>query len=223
MRSCQHKVFPLKASDRAVYEVPSLGVIATTGGHGKVNMALSTQKMILDYSRVENVICLGTAGALGTSVKALDVVIGCHTVEHDYKTPFANKSPQFKTSVSMQEFQKLKESLEEPFRVYFGPIASGDENITSNDRAKELKVLTQALAVAWEGAGTGRACKKHNKKFYEIRGLSDTANSEASFDCAKNLPKAMANATKVLLHLIEKGQSSKAETERQPETLPDLY
>jgi hypothetical protein len=38
-----------------------------------------------------------------------------------------------------------------PFRVHFGAIASGDEDIIDADRRVEVLVATRALCVAWEG------------------------------------------------------------------------
>ena len=205
VRKYDYETHPLKAPDRAIHEIPKLNMLAATGGHGKVNMALSTQQMILDYPNIERVICLGTGGSLGAPAKVLDVVVASKVIEHDYKTLFHDESsvsPEFETFVTEQNVRNLKESLVGAFGIHYEPIASGDEDIVSNDRAAELREFTQAYGVAWEGAGAARAAKKHDKEFLEIRGLSDSADSEASFDYAKNLPKAVGNATEVLLHLL---------------------
>lgn len=205
VRKFEYEIIPIKASDRAVYKVPKLEMIATTGGHGKVDMALSTQKMLLDYPEVKTVICLGTAGALGPPANAHDVVVASSVVEHDYKSHFNNedsKRPEFDTCIAESDIQALTVSHQGGFHIFFEPIASGDEDIVSKERAEELRSSTQALAVAWEGAGAARACKRHNKNFCEIRGLSDSADSQTSFSFAKNLPKAIANATEVVLQLF---------------------
>jgi len=57
-----------------------------------------------------------------------------------------------------------------------------------------MKILrTGALAVAWEGAGGARACHFSGIPFLEIRGITDSADSDAASDFGANLEGAMRN------------------------------
>ena len=85
------------------------------------------------------------------------------------------------------------------FRVHFGIIASGDEDIVARTRAQQLKDQFGATAVAWEGAGGARACAFIGIPFIEIRGITDVANDDAPEDFNENLQTAMRNVAHVLL------------------------
>ena len=89
------------------------------------------------------------------------------------------------------------------FRVHFGPIASGDEDVVETERGKELHESTGALAVAWEGAGGARACAFSSIPFVEIRGVTDTANHTAASDFAENLELAMNNLATLITSWID--------------------
>lgn len=204
VKALGHDSQQVKFPDRAVYEIPSLNIFATTGGLGKVRMALSTQKLLTHFPKIKSVVCMGVAGSLGAPVRALDVVVASHTVEHDFITRFEGEDttrPQYSSCISQTVVNELKQTLDGNYSIHYSPIASGDEDIVCQNRAAELRELTQAVAVAWEGAGAGRACVENSRNFCEIRGISDSANGSSSMDFAKNLPKAMTNATEVLLHL----------------------
>ena len=79
------------------------------------------------------------------------------------------------------------------FRVHFGAVASGDEDITGAERSRALYESTGALVVAWEGAGGARACAFSGVPFVEVRAVTDTADHHASPDYDANLEVAMNN------------------------------
>ncbi len=85
------------------------------------------------------------------------------------------------------------------FRVHFGPIASGDEDIVDVARGQELRETTGAVAVAWEGAGGARACLFSGTPFVEIRGVTDNANHTAPADFETNLELAMDNLAALII------------------------
>lgn len=167
------------------------------GGHGKVAMALSTQAAVSEL-RPTLVICAGAAGALSPDVKALDVVVAESTVEHDFKLKFIKRPlPEFVgDTASIEKLRSLN-------AVHFGKIASGDEDVVSADRARELHQETGALAVAWEGAGAARACALTQTPFIEIRGITDLADENAVSDFATALKLSMQSVARVISVLLE--------------------
>lgn len=135
-------------------------------------------------------------------VKSANVVIATQTIEHDYRLRFVRRpDPSFKSS--QKAIESIKNFATSKFSIHFGAVASGDEDIIESLRAKELVVQTNALAVAWEGAGGARAAKFNEVPFLEIRGITDTADNEAPSDFETNLEVAMSNVAEIVLRLTE--------------------
>ena len=171
------------------------------GGHGKVDYALALQKLLLKYEEIQSVLCLGCAGSLVSHIKPLSVVLGEQTIEHDHLEKFSpGPLPCFHASPSLLGLFTGREV--EGLEVFQGPIASGDEDIISAERALEIREKTQALAVAWEGAGGARACRSLGKDFLEIRAITDSCSSQSSEDFSTHLKKAMENAVDLLLRVL---------------------
>ncbi len=155
------------------------------GGHGKVNFALSTFELIKSL-KPDLVICAGAAGGLkGTS--HLDIIAATKTIEHDYKTLFEPNTPLPEFTGDTTLIKKI--SILD--KVKTGVIASGDEDVVSEKRADEIQKLTGAIAVAWEGAGGAKACKKTNTPFLELRFISDLCDESTHKDFKANLSKGM--------------------------------
>lgn len=169
-----------------------------TGGHGKVEFAIKTMAFIREF-RPKRVVCAGAAGALKANVKPLDVVIATQTIEHDFNLKFIQRPlPAFAgDALAIQSLQKSQYS----FPVHFGPVASGDEDVVDDVRAREIAIKTSALAVAWEGAGGARACLHERISFLEVRGITDFAGTNAISEFRKNLAPAMERVAQVIKQL----------------------
>jgi adenosylhomocysteine nucleosidase len=167
------------------------------GGHGKVQFALSTQ-LLIQKCKPSLVICAGAAGALNPELSSLDVVIGDTTIEHDFNLLFAARPlPAFPADPATLE--KIKRRLEpRAFRVHFGPLASGDEDVIDPARAVQIRQKTDALAVAWEGAGGARACRMHGIPFVEIRAVTDAADPAAPHHFTQNIKLGMENVAEII-------------------------
>ncbi|MCC6137524.1 MAG: 5'-methylthioadenosine/S-adenosylhomocysteine nucleosidase [Bdellovibrionaceae bacterium] len=189
-----------RAEHLPVYICKDLGWILSHGGHGKTQFAIQTQFLANRYSPLEAVICAGACGALAPNLKPGDVVVATKTVEHDYKERFFPQPPPA-FSGSDVLIEKIKTS---PLTFHLGIIASGDEDIVDNQRAKELLFATEALAVAWEGAGGARACKFLKIPYLEIRGVTDSANDTAVSDFKAHLKVAMNAIYKLMLSSFKK-------------------
>lgn len=182
-----HAVRNESIDNHNIFFCDELGWALSLGGHGKVQFAVHTQFWLHRYKHLRAVICLGACGALSPTLKTQDLVIATKTVEHDFKERFLSRPlPEFAADpLLLSRFQNLN------IDVHFGPIASGDEDILDAGRAEEIVKQTSAIAVAWEGAGGARACKFSKIPFLEIRGVTDSANSEA-------LPHFQANVSLVM-------------------------
>jgi len=179
--------------------LPSLGLTLAPGGLGKAQFAVQTQHLIDCGEGWNVVICAGAAGALDDRLSIGDVVVGTQTIEYDIRNKFGKPLlPQFNSAESIvEDFRRMK--LEDnSFKLHFGAIASGDEDIVDVGRRREVRELTGALANAWEGAGGARASYFSRLPFVEIRGISDGANETAAQDFEKNLRMTMRNVAIVI-------------------------
>ena len=191
------------AGKLSVVQLSDLRVTLAPGGLGKAQFALQTQHLLDTRSDWDVIICAGAAGTLADGVCVGDVVVATTTVEHDYNNKF-NKRPLPKfdgAEATISDLKSVSQSLNS-FRVHFGPIASGDEDVVETERGRELHESTDALAVAWEGAGGARACAFSSIPFVEIRGVTDTANHTAAADFSDNLGVAMDNLATLITSWI---------------------
>jgi adenosylhomocysteine nucleosidase len=171
----------------------AIDAIVAHGGHGKTQMAVHTRYLLDSVQGIEAVICAGAAGALSDGLAVGDIVIATQTIEHDYQLKFATRPlPAFPGDAGLLE--KIRSRIDPAgFAVHFDVVTSGDEDVIDVSRGRDLARLTGAIAVAWEGVGTARACNLTNVPHIEIRGITDTANHTAPADFETNLEVAMTN------------------------------
>jgi adenosylhomocysteine nucleosidase len=172
---------------------PEINVTLARGGHGKTQFGIQTQH-ILDHGQFDLVICAGAAGALAPEVRVGDMIIATTTLEHDYNNKFSNRpKPNFPGDVKSIEQILAINLTDADFKVHFGIMAGGDEDVIDIQRGKELRELWDALAVAWEGVGGARASAFSDVPYLEIRGATDTADHEAPVVFYINLKIVMKN------------------------------
>ncbi len=181
-----------------VHRFPGLNITLAPGGHGKTQFGIQTQHL-LDHERFDLVLCAGAAGALHPDVRVGDLIAATHTFEHDYNLKFVQRpNPRFEGhSKSLDQLRGLE--MEADFQIHFGIMASGDEDVIDVARGRELRAMTDALAVAWEGVGGARACHFSGVPYLELRGATDTANHEAPVVFDENLKVVMKNLADVLV------------------------
>lgn len=187
-----------------VHCFPEINMTLARGGHGKTQFGIQTQHL-LDHANFDLVICAGAAGALAPEVRVGDLIVATSTLEHDYNLKFAIRpKPRFAgDSQSIEEIKALDLS-DAGFKVHFGIMAGGDEDVIEITRGAELRELHGALAVAWEGIGGARASAFSEVPYLEIRGATDTANHEAPTLFYMNLKVVMKNIAFLLYRWLEK-------------------
>ena len=176
-----------------VHCFPEINLTLARGGHGKTQFGIQTQHL-LDHAKFDLVICAGAAGALAPEVRVGDVIIATSTLEHDYNNKFSERpKPRFAGDAKSIEHIKALDLSDANFKVHFGIMAGGDEDVIEVTRGAELRELHDALAVAWEGVGGARASAFSDIPYLEIRGATDTANHEAPVVFYINLKIVMKN------------------------------
>jgi len=202
LRGCEilgFKAQNLQLGRIPVAQLPDLGITLACGGVGKAQFAVQTQHLLDSCADWDLVMCLGAAGALVDEATIGDLVVATTTVEHDYKNRFNQRQiPRFDGAPAV--IAKLR-CIKFPglLRVHFGVVASGDEDVADGERRRLLQQTTGALVVAWEGAGGARACAFSNVPFVEIRGVTDTANQNASSQHEANVEMVMNNVAMLLM------------------------
>ena len=181
--------------------IPTLDLQVAVGGHGKVQFAVQTQYLLSLITNLDAVFCVGAAGGLMENLNIGDIVIGEKTIEHDYKEKFDKKAKIPELPGDSKLLAKAKSISYPSFKIHYGAIASGDEDIIDPLRAAELLKNTDAFAVAWEGIGGAKACKFNGVPYLEIRAITDNARNLVSESFVKNLPLAMGNAALVISKL----------------------
>jgi adenosylhomocysteine nucleosidase len=187
-----------------VHCFPEINVTLARGGHGKTQFGIQTQHL-LDHATFDLVICAGAAGALAPEVRVGDVIIATSTLEHDYNNKFSERpKPQFAGDIKSINQIKALNLSEADFKVHFGIMAGGDEDVIEVTRGAELYKAHNALAVAWEGIGGARASAFSDVPYLEIRGATDTANHEAPVVFFINLKIVMKNIAFLLYKWLKK-------------------
>ncbi|MEZ4869387.1 MAG: 5'-methylthioadenosine/S-adenosylhomocysteine nucleosidase [Caldilineaceae bacterium] len=185
----------------AVTHFPELSVATALGGLGKAQFAAHTQHLI-ENGEWEIVVCAGAAGALVDDLSVGDVVIATETIEHDIRNRFGPPQlPRFETTITVLKQCRNLTLVDQNFTIHYAAIASGDEDVVDEARRAEVHARTNALAVAWEGAGGARACLLSGVPYVEIRGISDGSNNTAAKDFVANLPQVMRNVASVVVSL----------------------
>ena len=181
-----------------VHRFPELNLTLARGGHGKTQFGIQTQ-YLLDHEPFDLVLCAGAAGALAPEVNVRDLIVATATVEHDYQVRFVKREkPRFPgdaTSIGQIRALDLPGAR---FKIHFGIMAGGDEDVIEVKRGKELYKMHNALGVAWEGIGGARACAFSEVPYLELRGATDTADHTAPFVFDINLKAVMKNIARLL-------------------------
>jgi adenosylhomocysteine nucleosidase len=198
----------LHAQDAVIGRLPvvqfrELNITLARGGTGKAQFALQTQHLLDSCTDWSLVVCAGGAGGLVNELEIGDVVVATTTVEHDYNNKFNQRPlPRFEGAQAAILDLRSASLSAGSFKVHFGPVASGDEDVIEAGRKSVLHQLTEALVVSWEGAGGARACNFSNVPFVEIRGVTDKADQDAPSDFYKNLEVAMNNVATLITSWI---------------------
>lgn len=180
-------------------------VLSTVSGIGKVNSAVSTQRLIDKYLP-DAVINVGVAGGLDRSLAVLDMVVAEDTMYHDFH-PLSLldedknlKSSVFKcdeklVSLAVSALEKLKgEGKIKNFKK--GRVVSGDCFVEDDEVSRRLREELSGACVEMEGASVSQTAILNSLPFLVIRCISDFADGNAgmSYDTFSDLAALQAGA-----------------------------
>jgi adenosylhomocysteine nucleosidase len=162
--------------------------VIALAGVGKVNAARCTQLMIDRFSP-KRIVNIGSAGGLHPEVKIGDVVISTSCVQYDViLTAFGIKQGSFTEDddgfidADPDFIELCKKAMArcvgKEYRIFTGPIATGDEFNNSPERKNQLYQDFGAYCNEMEGAAVAQVCALCGVPFVIIRSISDKSDND---------------------------------------------
>lgn len=157
-------------------------------GIGKVNAAVCTQTMILEY-HPDKIINTGIGGSTSNKTHIGSIVIAENVVQHDMDTTILNDELgtlflHNGNIIYIPCDKELNDKLEEVCGKYDdincvrGTVATGDQFIGTTDKRIELNDKFGAIACEMEGGSIGQVCRINNIPFSILRSISDDSTSD---------------------------------------------
>lgn len=159
-------------------------------GIGKVNAAMCTQTMILEY-KPDRIINTGIAGSTSDRTHIGSIVIAENAVQHDFDTtllgdeaatlflPEENIIYIPADSETVKELEKVCSALDDiDFTV--GTVATGDQFIGTLDTRAQINKKFGAIACEMEGGSIAQVCYINKVPFCILRSISDDSTSDES-------------------------------------------
>ena len=194
-------------------EIAGNTVIGAVCGIGKVNSAMTAQRLI-DKHSPDVVINCGVAGGLGKSLSVLDTVIAESAQYHDFhplslleqdeKLGTSNfKCDPELVSMALDVCSALKERGVIASFIK-GKVVSGDCFVESDEVSRRLREELGGSCVEMEGASIAQVCLANRVKFLIIRSISDFADNSAEMSYDTFVGRAAKQSVEVLGALISK-------------------
>lgn len=200
--------------ERTFYEglINNVEVVIAIAGIGKVNASITTT-LICNHYHPNQIINLGVAGGVNSSLKALDIVIGTKIGYHDVDLTIDGVErgqlpdlPRFFASDNY--LVKILKNLQmEDRNIWTGTILTGDQFITNHNYLKTLIdqsfKTNNVMAVDMESAAIAHVAYTFKVPFIVIRSISDVIGATDQINDYSNfVHEACVNATIVTKHLL---------------------
>lgn len=182
---------------------------------GKV-AAAATTSLLIDRFGVDCVVFSGTAGGVGDTLEAGDIVVADQLIQHDFFTgvdffriplldrDYFDTDPELTrrlleaaNSYLQRDFeQDIPAAVREKLHIrrpkaVTGTIASGDQFICEKAKSLDLKARIRNLqCVEMEGAAAAQVCYEFGVPCAVVRVISDSANEESNVDFGEFVQEA---------------------------------
>ena len=233
IRALSHHLEKLEKGNRLFWHGDMHGhqVYLTRCDPGKANAIIAAQQLI-DFFSPDCILNMGSSGALSPDLEVGDLVIATEAIQHDFDlTGWGLKPGEIIFNVhtaedtgqiiftSRQVFQtdeklsklafEIAKSLDLKLvgnhtpKVFSGRIVSGDQFISSVEKASQLWNTHQALCVDMEAAAIAQACNINGVSFLCVRAMSDKADHTANISFTDFLIAATKNYGTLFDKLIQ--------------------
>lgn len=180
----------------------SKDVVIVKSNEGKVNSAIATQILILNFD-VSYILNVGVAGTLDKTLNIYDIAISSNTVEFDQDVTALGYTKGYTFGLDLiyvgaytniaERINKICNKLKLNSKI--GTIISSDKFIVNEKEKVILKNDFDAIAVDMESASINHVAKLNNIPFVALRVISDNGNN---IEYVKFANKAVDNISKVL-------------------------
>lgn len=200
--------------DFIIGEIEERKCVLVKCGVGKVNAARTVQ-ILIDNFDIQNIINIGSAGAVNEKLNVQDIVIAKDLVQYDFDiTQVGNyeKGEICEIGKFIKSDEKLIKLCEKTinqmenkeFNIKIGTIASADMFCADPKKACKIRKEFNAECVEMEGAAIAQVCMLDNIPFLVIRGISDTPNGNNKMDFHTYLKIVSKTVAKILKSVISK-------------------
>ncbi|WP_422448210.1 5'-methylthioadenosine/adenosylhomocysteine nucleosidase [Thermoanaerobacterium sp. DL9XJH110] len=187
-------------------------VAVVKSGVGKVNAAACTQ-ILIDFYNPRAVICTGVAGALREDLDFGDVVISKDVVQYDVDATCFGHEPGEIPNLGIKYFEASGELIEIAKKVHdnafkdkkavIGRVLTGDQFLSSGERAAFLRNTFEGSCVEMEGGAVGQVCYLNNVPFLIIRSISDRADGRAVADYERFVEETAKRSFELVAGIIK--------------------
>ena len=190
-----------------IYEIEP-GILAYTGGVGKVNAAMSAQ-LFIDRYHPDWIVNAGVAGSFLDLPIGTIVLADCF-VQHDVDTtpmgdPIGLVSTVNRIEFPTSETEKTSAVLRDlgvAFRT--GKVATGEVFMTKGDRADWVAKTFSPTLCEMEGGAIAQVCLRNGVKFTALKSVSDRLCQANNAEEFFNYGEAMAKLNGVVLPFARK-------------------
>lgn len=188
-------------------KIYSKNVILVKSNEGKVNSAICTQTLILNFD-IDKIINVGVAGALSDKLNIGGIAISESTVEFDQDTTALGYELGFTFGINKAYVEcdntmvkDIYNISQKNFNTCIGTILSSDKFVSDDDLKLFLKNnFKNTVAVDMESASISHVCDLNNIPFCAIRAISDTTKA---IEYKEFVSKATDNLYEVIINYIK--------------------
>lgn len=189
-------------SGTAIYEIEP-GIVAYTGGIGKVNAAMSAQ-LFIDRYHPDWIVNAGVAGSFLDLPIGTIVLADCF-VQHDVDTTAMGDPIGLVSTVNRIEFptsevertSAILKDLGVSYRT--GKVATGEVFMTKGERADWVARTFSPTLCEMEGGAVAQVCLRNEVKFAALKSVSDRLCQENNAEEYFNYGEAMAKLNSIVL------------------------
>lgn len=189
-------------SGTAIYEIEP-GIVAYTGGIGKVNTAMGAQ-LFIDRYHPDWIVNAGVAGSFLDLPIGTIVLADCF-VQHDVDTTAMGDPIGLVSTVNRIEFptsevertSAILKALGVSYRT--GKVATGEVFMTKGERADWVAKTFSPTLCEMEGGAVAQVCLRNEVKFTALKSVSDRLCQENNAEEYFNYGEAMAKLNGIVL------------------------
>ena len=206
------KISRIDYADNSYYKAEYKGVELVIA-YSKIGCAFSTltATVLIEHFKCDRLLFSGVAGAINETLKIGDLIYANKLCKHDLDITAFGHPHGFVPEGQVYIYPDSdlitiakKVAKEKGIDLKEGTIATGDQFISSSEKKEWIKTTFNADALEMEGYSVALVCDALNVPFFILRAISDSADSDASFDFDTFLEKSAKVSADFILEMVEK-------------------